>query len=148
MSAMTYAPTQRGSRTLLRAAFAAREAEVGRVRRMVAVTLAYWGLDGLSEPAVLCTSELASNAVVHGDGPGFDLTLSYTYGDRELIVAVRDSSSGALPALQHPSPTAENGRGMLLVSQIATRWGVTVHRDGTKSTWASLTAPDAGDEIS
>lgn len=54
--------------------------------------------------------------------------------DRTLSVEVSDGSSAA-PHLRHARTTDEGGRGLLLVSQFAQRWG-TRYEDRGKTIWA------------
>jgi anti-sigma regulatory factor (Ser/Thr protein kinase) len=66
----------------------------------------------------LLVSELVTNAVVHARSD-VELTIS-NLGDRTLV-EVRDAS----PRLPEPAPPAlgPNGRGLHLVSMLASRWG-------------------------
>jgi hypothetical protein len=42
---------------------------------------------------------------------------------RRLRLEVTDASAGT-PVVRSPPPDAENGRGLWLVSELSTRWGV------------------------
>ncbi|WP_159930478.1 MULTISPECIES: ATP-binding protein [Nocardia] len=84
------------------------------------------------EDAVQVCDELAGNAVVHARAPR----------DCRLIVAGRDrfrvevdDGSPAPARIRRPDHTG--GRGLLLVDQLATCWGVDYH-DGGKTVWAEL----------
>jgi anti-anti-sigma regulatory factor len=94
-----------------------------------------WGLAELSGPASLVASELVTNAVEHAGTP---MTLRLTRRERCVHVAVRDGSP-AEPRLRRPLVTEAGGRGLLLVSSVATHWGVLPCRDG-KVVWATLAA--------
>ena len=87
-------------------------------------------------------AELAANAVLHGRVPGrdFRLTLTATL-DATLRIELTDTRADALPAVPHPTddPTAaESGRGLLLITALATRWGVTSGPAPCKTVWAEL----------
>jgi anti-sigma regulatory factor (Ser/Thr protein kinase) len=87
----------------------------------------------LLEDVALVVSELVTNAVLHGVG---DVTLSVVVDDESVQVEVGDGE----PELADPPPVARNadaGRGLLLVSRVARRWGVRP-ADGGKVVWAEL----------
>src|SRR5450631_4476482 len=92
-----------------------------------------WDPDRLVDDAVLLTSELVTNAVVHAGTP-LDVTCRLTSG--ELEVAVRDRHPArTLPDIpQTASTSAERGRGLLLPSALASSWGVTYARIA-KAVW-------------
>jgi anti-sigma regulatory factor (Ser/Thr protein kinase) len=93
------------------------------------------GLDpGDTETAVLLTSELVANAVLHTGGPAM-LTASLRPG--RLRVFVADGSTSPPRAVPAPPPTSGSGRGLLLVSELADRWGHTPTRTG-KTVWFEL----------
>src|SRR5690349_3692137 len=77
-------------------------------------------------------SELASNAVRHAR-TSFDVMVRV--GDT-VWVGVRDGSRRQ-PRVLFASSQDANGRGLLLVSTLAQRWGVD-WRDGDKVVWAEL----------
>ena len=51
---------------------------------------------------------------------------------------VEDNSS-VRPVVRTAAPDAATGRGLFIVEQLATQWGVDLHRDG-KSVWVELEA--------
>jgi anti-sigma regulatory factor (Ser/Thr protein kinase) len=78
----------------------------------------------VADDAVLLTSELAANAIVHtasGDGGRFMVTV------RRRAVGVRvevwDEGAPTVPVVQSPDHERESGVGLSLVDMIATRWG-------------------------
>ncbi len=73
------------------------------------------------EVAVLAVSELVGNAVRHGGGGRLTLRLFMT--PRRLRLEVIDSGEGT-PAVRKPPPDAESGRGLWIISELSTRWGV------------------------
>ena len=107
-------------------------ASVAKARAYVAAALA-GATDELRERAVLITSELATNAVIHG-GTGF--TLSTTIADGELRVAITDSGGGT-PLPRQPGRTESTGRGLLIVTTLSERWGSETSR-GRTTVWSSL----------
>src|SRR5580658_9301560 len=130
-------------------------AAAAAARRFVRDTLRSWELardhggpgdraeraqrDALVDDAVLLTSELVTNAVLHagtpvqvtcrllGDGP-----------DRSLEIAVLDRCPAQLrPDLPHTAGEAAertNGRGLQLPAELASAWGVTYAREA-KAVW-------------
>ena len=51
-------------------------------------------------------------------------------------IIVRDRSD-VMPQLREPSATAQSGRGLRLVAEVASRWGVDLAADG-KTVWPEL----------
>jgi serine/threonine-protein kinase RsbW len=76
------------------------------------------------DEAVLLTSELCTNALLHtasGQGGSFDVTVCR--GRDSVRVEVRDDGSENIPAVRGIDEFSEQGRGLALVDLIATRWG-------------------------
>jgi PAS domain S-box-containing protein len=92
----------------------------------------------LVEDAVLATSELLTNAIVHGLGP---IDLRLRTNTREVLVEVQDRAS-FLPRKLRPSVDDEHGRGLQIVAALAERWGTRATDDG-KSVWCVLSSGDA-----
>jgi hypothetical protein len=87
----------------------------------------------LFDDALLVANELVANAVSHA---GRADLLRLELGPRFLTIAVTDPDP-APPLLETPSPEAESGRGMFLIDQVGSAWGVI--RAGTgKTTWCAL----------
>lgn len=105
---------------------------VGRLRRICAAKLKHWGLSPLIDDAQLLLSELLTNALRHATGDGIAVRL--VLNTDVLLLVVNDGSPGR-PSVRAAGPDDENGRGMLLVSAIATSWGVSP--DET-TTWCAL----------
>ncbi|MGW7358026.1 ATP-binding protein, partial [Streptomyces sp. NPDC054802] len=60
--------------------------------------------------------------------------------DRALICEVSDTSSTS-PRLRHARTTDEGGRGLLIVAQLARRWGTRYTKTG-KIIWTEQVIPD------
>ncbi|RRR86170.1 SpoIIE family protein phosphatase [Streptomyces sp. RP5T] len=112
-------------------------ARVAEARKTTSRQLTDWGLEEFAFTTELIVSELVTNAIRHAVGP-IRLRL---IRERSLICEVFDSGDTA-PHLRHPRTTDEGGRGLLLVSQFARRWGTRFVPEG-KVIWAeqSLTDP-------
>ena len=107
---------------------------VAEARRMVAELLTEWQLpEEVVEEVVLMTSELVTNAFVHGRPP-IDLRLRRT--GTELVVEVRDRAVYR-PRRRRARDDDESGRGLQIVSILADRWGSRSTGTG-KSVWFSV----------
>ncbi|CAL9395676.1 hypothetical protein SUDANB145_01358 [Streptomyces sp. enrichment culture] len=121
-----------------RARFYRRERQsVPSARVFTRRALADWGLCGRTDDMLLCVSELTTNALLHGVPPGRGFLLRLVpYGDGGGVrIEVHDSGDG-VPALREPD---EGGRGLLLVSELADKWGVE-ERDPGKTVWCEFAA--------
>ncbi|WP_405905178.1 SpoIIE family protein phosphatase [Streptomyces sp. NBC_00828] len=107
-------------------------AAVSRARSSVSEQLSTWGLEDLGFTAELVVSELVTNAVRYGRPP-IRLRLIH---DRSLLCEVSDDSS-TTPHQRRARVYDEGGRGLLLVAQLAERWGTRHARHG-KTVWAEL----------
>ncbi|MER6925487.1 ATP-binding protein, partial [Streptomyces spiralis] len=105
-------------------------AAVATARSLTARQLRTWAMDDELFSTELIVSELVTNAIRYA-APPVRLRLIC---DRTLSVEVSDSSSAA-PYLRHARTTDEGGRGLLLVSQFAQRWGSRFEEHG-KTIWA------------
>ena len=85
------------------------------------------------EDVALVVSELVTNAVVHGEG---DITLNVVVAPDTVHVEVEDREP-ELPGQVDAALDSESGRGLLLVSRIAKRWGVRPASAG-KVVWADV----------
>ncbi|GAB2860632.1 hypothetical protein GCM10022221_70360 [Actinocorallia aurea] len=110
-------------------------AAVRRARGLVRTQLADWGLDDLSYTAELLASELVTNAMRYSPGP-LELRL---LRERTLVIEVMDRSA-ALPRLRRAADDDEGGRGLLVVSEYARRWGTRRTALG-KVVWCDLKLP-------
>jgi signal transduction histidine kinase len=85
--------------------------QVGHAREEARQALSRWGLGEHADLAELIVSELATNAMRHGDGVAH-VRVSYARG--ELRVEVHDDAAGR-PVRQHPTAEDESGRGLALI---------------------------------
>ncbi|MEU4097061.1 SpoIIE family protein phosphatase [Streptomyces sp. NPDC026673] len=108
-------------------------AAVATARTLTTHQLAAWALQEESFATELIVSELVTNAIRYA-APPIQLRL---IRDRALTCEVSDTSSAA-PFLRHARTTDEGGRGLLLVSQFAQRWG-TRYRERGKTIWTEQT---------
>ena len=133
-------PAQRGSATEERVVERVLPATAGAARlarATVQVACSAWRIPSVCEVAVLAVSELVGNAVRHtADSGRGTLTVRLSMTPRRLRVEVVDASTGR-PAVKHPPVEAEGGRGLWLVSELATRWGVEPDREG-KRVWVEV----------
>ncbi|MCH0561777.1 MULTISPECIES: ATP-binding protein [unclassified Streptomyces] len=113
-------------------------------RRLVSHRLDAWGHpygSRVNDTLTLIAAELTANAVRHGHVAGRDFRLRLTRGTTTLRVEVTDARAEGVPLLsdREPPGDAESGRGLLIVTELATRWEVTprVGAPG-KVVWAEL----------
>ncbi|MFF0560334.1 SpoIIE family protein phosphatase [Streptomyces sp. NPDC020472] len=114
---------------------------VAAARAFVRDTLQGWGHPELVDDAVVLTSELVTNAVIHAGTSAEVLCLR---SDDSVRVEVADR----YPEREIPvqggrslgSPDRENGRGLLLCAALAHRWGVE-YSPTRKHVWFHLDLP-------
>ncbi|MGW0464464.1 ATP-binding protein [Streptomyces sp. NPDC003027] len=106
-----------------------------RLARLLAVRQLHdWGVTA-TEAAELVVAELANNAVTHGRVPGRDFEVRLVLSAGHLRVEVSDARGEREP--EPVSVPDEGGYGLLLVSALATAWGVKSRCVG-KTVWATL----------
>jgi anti-sigma regulatory factor (Ser/Thr protein kinase) len=112
------------------------EPTIAEARRFVVDKLNRWDVP---EPVIrdltLITSELVTNAVVHGGSP-VALRLERT-GSR-VVVLVQDEAEGSLPKPRDPSDDDEHGRGLYIVDALSDEWGMRTTVRG-KCVWSART---------
>jgi anti-sigma regulatory factor (Ser/Thr protein kinase) len=92
------------------------------------------GVLGEAQAAVeLLTSELVANALEHGPAHGA-ITVQTHADEGEFEVAVSDEAQG-VPVVRRPPPTAEGGRGVMLIDMLASSWGTRELPGGGKEVW-------------
>jgi anti-sigma regulatory factor (Ser/Thr protein kinase) len=130
-----------------RVVLAAQPASVSAARRFVRrlVEDAAPVDDALLDDAILVTSEVVANAVLHAGGP-IGLEVEVDPGPPARVrVAVSDESPVA-PTIREYGAGASTGRGLALVARLARRWGVDPNEPTGKVVWAELV--DDGDDSS
>jgi anti-sigma regulatory factor (Ser/Thr protein kinase) len=117
-------------------------------RRLASQRLDAWGHSYESElnsTVTLIVAELAANAVTHGLVPGRDFRLCLRLDQVAgfVRVEVTDTRGDHMPPESPSLPAerdAESGRGLCLVSALASRWAVVPRTDGGpgKTLWAEV----------
>ncbi|AKJ08714.1 PAS/PAC sensor protein [Streptomyces incarnatus] len=110
-------------------------AAVAHARSLATQQLQEWGIPDLTFTTELIVSELVTNAIRHATGP----VCLRLIRDRALICEVSDASSTS-PRLRHARTTDEGGRGLLIVAQLARRWGTRYTATG-KIIWTEQAVP-------
>ncbi|WP_145908734.1 SpoIIE family protein phosphatase [Kitasatospora viridis] len=105
---------------------------VATARKAASQRLSEWGVGEQLYAAELIISELVTNAIRYAAPP---ITLRLIR-DQVLICEVSDASSTA-PHLRRARDWEEGGRGLLLVAQMAHRWGARHSLTG-KTIWAEM----------
>jgi len=124
---------------------------VSAARRYVRDELRRAGLAVLTDDAELVASELVTNAVratglVQADPtwPALEgvavIRIRLGFNVASIFIEVWDRDR-TFPALQQASDYEENGRGLLIVTSLCTRWNAQRARDGGKVVWAELPMP-------
>jgi anti-sigma regulatory factor (Ser/Thr protein kinase) len=109
---------------------------VRHARRFTGRLCARAGIDGdLCESAVLLTSEVVTNAVIHGRS---EARLRVVVDTDHVRVEVGDDNSRH-PVIQPPDADALDGRGLRLLDIVATAWGVRDDEIG-KTVWFEIRA--------
>ncbi|HVF19538.1 MAG TPA: SpoIIE family protein phosphatase [Mycobacteriales bacterium] len=108
------------------------ETAPGRARRFVRYALTEHGWFGALDNALLLTTELTTNALVHA---GTTITIGVGGDADGLTVRVQDHTPGRLAGLPRaPDELHEGGRGLYLVDTLSTTWG-TEHTQSGKAVW-------------
>ena len=115
-----------------------RPSSVSEARERVAGLLRDADREELVETAVLLTSEVVTNALLHA---GTDMHIAATLDESGLSVQVRDGSPH-LPSPRRYAATSGTGRGLLMLEAMVDDWGVTRHRDG-KTVWFRISGPES-----
>ncbi|NEC65950.1 SpoIIE family protein phosphatase [Streptomyces sp. SID9727] len=116
---------------------------VATARAFVRDTLQGWGYTDVVDDAVVLTSELVTNAVIHAGTAadvlclrtedGVRVEIADHYPEREIPLQTAGLDLGGLDS--------ENGRGLLLCAALASRWGVE-YSPTRKHVWFQLDLPD------
>jgi anti-sigma regulatory factor (Ser/Thr protein kinase) len=84
------------------------------------------------QTATLLTSELVTNALLHGEG---SIVLRADVNQDRLLVEVVDQGAGVVRAAADRDPDRVGGYGLLIVDSEASRWGIS---EGTTHVWFEL----------
>jgi anti-sigma regulatory factor (Ser/Thr protein kinase) len=114
----------------------AEPAIVAATRARVARQLTAWGLGYATHTTELIVSELLTNAIRHAQPP---IQVRMILDSALLSCEVSDGSSTA-PHLRRADRFDEGGRGLLLVAQLAERWGSRLTATG-KTIWSQQPLP-------
>jgi anti-sigma regulatory factor (Ser/Thr protein kinase) len=104
---------------------------VAAARQFLGGALAAWGVDADTvDKAILCLSELVTNAMIHTDA-GCELRVMLDRG--VLTTTVRDGGSSVVVDLSTVAldPLTVHGRGLQLVDALSARWGSELDAVGT-----------------
>ena len=102
-----------------------------------------WQLTVLSDTAELLVSELATNAVQITQADGRDAPVRlWLLADRARLLMLVWDASPLPPVRVSPDGEAENGRGLLRVEALSTRWDHFGHHSGGKVVWALCDTAD------
>lgn len=137
----------------LRVRLAAHPASVPGARRFVADALHTWGLEELVDDATLCVSELAGNAALHSASTFMEVAMRPAA--TAVRISVEDDGETPIEAVV-PRATfaggdegtvlleeqATTGRGLAIVSILASDWGVEETAAG-KRVWLEINQTDA-----
>lgn len=110
---------------------------VPTARRFVESILSSWGHPEHGWTAALLISELSANCTLHARTP---FTVHVELHAGAVRLRVTDGSSRA-PALRSYGTSATTGRGLRIVEELSTTWGVDLH-DGGKTVWVVLADDD------
>lgn len=96
---------------------------------------------GESEAAgdvLLATSELVSNAVLHGElSPDDEIVIDVSAGEDQVRVAVKHRGFPFQRPPGRPGGQRPGGFGFHIVGALARRWDIT-HRNGTTESWFEI----------
>jgi len=99
-----------------------------------------WHRDTLADSAALMISELVTNVFLHART---DCVIHAAFDPPILTVTVTDEDTHEV-SLRAPSTTAEDGRGLSIVTALADTWGIQ-HGDGAKTVWFHLSSTSQPD---
>lgn len=125
----------------------ARAASAAAARRHVQRLLKGWQLTACLDTAQLLASELVANAVTATRAmpqTGFPavwapIEVSLHRTGTSLIIEVRDPDPDP-PTDHDPGPLDEDGRGLLIVGVLSSRWGHYPAQGGGKVVWCEIAA--------
>jgi anti-sigma regulatory factor (Ser/Thr protein kinase) len=110
--------------------------QIPEARAFVRETLFRWGETSVVDNALLVTSELCTNAVLHGSGR---IDIFVTLNPDALRIAVVDD--GRRTPERWPKQVATptlGGRGLRIVDALASTWGNNFDPTGRTRVWAEM----------
>lgn len=113
--------------------------ELGRARCFVRRVLhdTPWADD-----AALIVTELGTNAITHTDSSKATFRLVLVHGSEGISIAITDAGGTTTrPHVEHPDSTTDHGRGLALVTALATNLTVTGNDHGHTVTAEIHTTP-------
>ncbi|WP_181785915.1 ATP-binding protein [Streptomyces phytophilus] len=128
--AALFSPTPRGAR---------------RARLLAVHQLGDWGIPratATAEAVAVVTAELAANAAVHGRHRGRYFRLRLQLKEHVVRIEVSDARpERPVPTAAQPGavqPESDHGRGLVLVTAFAERWGCFQPGPAVKTVWADV----------
>lgn len=106
---------------------------VPTARHFVESILTAWGQPDHGWTAALLISELSANCTLHART---SFTVRVELHESQVRLAVSDGSLRT-PAVRDYGTDATTGRGLRMVGELSSAWGVDLHEDG-KTVWALL----------
>jgi anti-sigma regulatory factor (Ser/Thr protein kinase) len=129
---MKQRPLEEGDAIVASAHLPGEPGSVGEAREFVRRSCS--GLNPhLIDTAELLTSELVTNAILHA---GSDITMEVNRTATHVRVSVADSGPGE-PVINPSQTQLESGRGLSIVRDLASSWGVD-RRESGKAVWFTL----------
>jgi anti-sigma regulatory factor (Ser/Thr protein kinase) len=104
---------------------------VSMARSFVSTMLDLWDCDDPERVVALLTSEIVTNAVRKASGP---VRVEAALVSNEALRVEASDDHPDIPRPHRPEPHAEGGRGILLVQELALRWGVD-RQERHKAVW-------------
>lgn len=132
-----------------RVRFPADPVSVPAARHMVRDALRAWGESNVAADALVVTSELATNAMLHSGSDFFTLELAQPAAGTVVIAVTDDGEVPPEAVEQRPADLTSRsgelttGRGLAIVAALSDRWGVEPTVSG-KRVWAALGGADMG----
>ena len=98
------------------------------------------GEQGATGAALICLSELVTTAICHSNSarPGGTFTIRASLHDGSLRAEVEDQGG---PWAHSPHSDGQSGRGLLIVSRLATTWGISGDGASARVVWFTLDRP-------
>ena len=115
--------TAKGTTSLVAFTLPGTPRSVRAARNYVKTALGNHELGYLAEDVEAVTSELVANAVRHAQAKTVDVDVLLLNDDAGSLMVVVFDPCARPPVRCEPIPAAEQGRGLVMVEALATRWG-------------------------